>query len=209
MNENFHYFALNYLNDWLNIDRPLFERLKKSSNAQTGREALVAIAKQYGVARCFLKKHEKGRKRLDPVYRRLQKIGKPSSQTSAIEAVSKLESKLAKLYEQKTLSATSKLLWFKFQSPVVIYDSRAVRALELRTTDNYETYYLAWRTMYLSYQKQIKQCCKSLPRARKYAVTGLSKDEICKITNKRWFRERVFDKFLYYNGPPKTKQTRT
>ena len=101
MNENFHYFALNYLNDWLNIDRPLFERLN-SQCAQTGRKALVNIAKEYRVIRCFRRKYEKDNDRLGPVYGRLQKVSRPKSQKSAIETVNKLESKLREFYGQKT-----------------------------------------------------------------------------------------------------------
>ena len=206
MNENFHYFALSYLNDWLDIDRPLFEHLD-SQCPETGREALVSIANEYRVARCFPKEYEEDGDRLGPAYDRLQEVDRPGSRPSAIDAVNELEFELTGFYGNRTLSAASKFLWFKFRSPVVIYDSRAVHTLELRRADCYETYYSAWRAMYLScegktksYEEQIKQCCKSLPRARKYTAAKLSEDKIRAITNKRWFRERVFDKFLYYNG---------
>ena len=207
MNKNFHYFALNYLNDWLNIDRPLFERLN-SQCPETGRKALVGIANQYRVARCFLNKHEKGVKRLAPAYDLLQEQGaiRLKTKNSEIEAVNNLKCKFKKRYKKKNLSAASKFLWFKFRDPVVIYDSRAVRTLvtsgtlEQKLSDDYEAYYSAWREEYRSYEEQIEQCCKSLPKAKKDVAADLSKKEICEIVDKPWFRERVFDKFLYYNG---------
>ena len=199
MNKNFHYFAMSYLNDWLDIDCSLFKRLN-SQCAQTGREALFGIAKQYRVIRCFRTEYENKVKRLEPAYDRLQKINESDLKKSAIYAVNKLETKLARHYRQKTLSAASKFLWFKFRSPVVIYDSRAVRTLKQKTTDDYKTYYLAWQEKYECYEEKIKQCCDLLPEAKEYVVTDLSEGKICEIVSEPWFRERVFDKFLYYNG---------
>ena len=204
MNENFDYFALSYLNTWLDFDKGHRQRLT-DKDTKISREALVEIAKEYKVGRSFWKSKECGC-RLEPVMEELRNATKPRSMRAAKEEVAKLKGQLSCIYKQDTLSASSKFLWFKYQSLIVIYDSRAVATLReygLNRKPSYEEYYEKWKEIYPCYDERIQESCGRLSKALKYTTQGSTpgkRECVGKITNKQWFRDRVFDKFLYING---------
>ena len=204
MNENFDYFALSYLNTWLDFDKGHIQRLAGKGSG-TPRDALVEIAIEYKVSRCFPIDME-GERRLGPIMVRLRNATKPRSQRAAKEEVAKLKGQLSCIYKQDTLSASSKFLWFKYQSLIVIYDSRAVATLReygLNRKPSYAEYYEKWKKIYPCYDERIQESCGRLSKALKYTTQGSTpgkRECVEKISNEQWFRDRVFDKFLYING---------
>ena len=205
MNENFDYFALSYLNTWLDFDKGHRQRLT-DKDTKISREALVEIAKEYKVGRSFWKSKECGC-RLEPVMDALFESVVPESGEKAVEEVENLKERLKNTYGKDLLSASSKFLWFKYQSLIVIYDSRAVATLRreygLNRKPSYAEYYEKWKKIYPCYDERIQESCGRLSKALKYTTQGSTpgkRECVEKISNEQWFRDRVFDKFLYING---------
>lgn len=85
------------------------------------------------------------------------------------------------------------------RSPIVIYDSQARKALGV---DNIEAYYSKWRDKYDGYDQQIRDACTSLRNVHEYTKKPevTTPEYIAETTKQPWFRERVFDVYLWQRG---------
>lgn len=106
---------------------------------------------------------------------------------------------------QHNLSAASKLLWLSSRKPI-IYDSRAFTALHeeyghsARKKD-YEAYCISWKRAYASNKQAILDAVNKLPNVRSFLPGETPPDEkLLAIVQKPWFRERVFDIYLWELG---------
>ena len=202
---SYKYCALYYLNQWLSKDKRYSETL-----ATTDRAAKLAILKEaanfYRVSRNLPKAGDEGKKlaRFAPVLDILDDI-KSSDITRAnvIEKIAEISGEISDQYDDakgKT-SLTSKFLWQKVKSPVVIYDSRVRTALKLNST-SYDDYYKCWHRKYRKSVSQIKQACAALPAMHEYAIDQKigTREYIAEVAQKPWFRERVFDIYLWHVG---------
>ena len=122
-----------------------------------------------------------------------------------IEKVTSLARRFKKDFDQFNLSAASKLLWLRNRRPYLIYDARAVRALRRlgnKSTDNYTSYCEAWQEEYEKRSEEVSLAANglvSLPR--KYTAAFLLEDrQITDLVQAKWFRERVFDIYLWEIG---------
>jgi len=130
----FDYAALYYLNWWLKYDRHYCAALK-SSDPEMQRAALVKAAAVYRVARNLRLEHDKEGHRLATA---LQIIGKPDPRefkgAKLVLAVDTVRKQLREAYKRKDLlSLTTKFLWLRLQTPIVIYDPNARQALGTKT----------------------------------------------------------------------------
>lgn len=117
---------------------------------------------------------------------------------------------LAQLFKeadfQHNISAASKLLWLSSRSPFVIYDSRAHDALENEfgyktEKKDYEAYCLSWRKAYKVHKLAILDAVNRLPSVRTFLPGSTPADaQLLTLVNKTWFRERVFDIYLWELG---------
>ena len=112
------------------------------------------------------------------------------------------------------LSAASKLLWLRCQSPVVIYDSRAVRALKRLghplKQRAYGPYHDAWQETFEEHRNEIAAAASALPSISRFtAAAGRSKAQIDQLVNNAWFLERVLDQYLWIVGEPKKGEEQT
>ena len=108
-------------------------------------------------------------------------------------------------YEQHNLSAASKFLWLRFKSPIIIFDSRALKCLykigNIKRKCSYDEYRLEWLRNYSIYKDDIESACKKLVIHKNYSLANnISDEELSIITSNQWFKERVFDKFLWFNS---------
>ena len=115
-----------------------------------------------------------------------------------------IERQLSEKYGKRNiLSATTKFLWIKFRKPIIIYDSRARKALSLNTLDNdyynYNDYYEKWKNEFEINKESIVEVCSKLTDVAMYA-TKPDKNYIEKISKEEWFYERVFDIYLWNKG---------
>jgi hypothetical protein len=210
---NFKFFALAYLNDWWQYDQEFVSALRRNNAQSHRRKYLVEAATYYQVIRSFPKKWDASQRldealiELDAVLSSVSNILTP---TNVDDAVKTLAAQLGSKYKkknksQKLVSAASKFLWICRRTPVVIYDDRAKKCL---TTMNaapgttYASYRSAWRAQFPKYETQIRLACRDLSRSsvKNFARNSIAKRRLNSVLRTRWFHERVFDKFLWWNG---------
>jgi len=86
------------------------------------------------------------------------------------------------------------------KSPIVIYDSRAMKALNTRK-DDIPAYYSKWRKQFNSSNDEIGAACASLPKVYEYSAPDAPTPQYVKeIASQPWFKERVFDVYLWSSG---------
>ncbi len=204
MMENFKSFALLYLNDWYEKDRGFIEELSSSTSTKEVRlRCLGEAAQYYGVLRDFGGVAKKG---LDQALTMLEKV----AQTVTIKNVCMVVPKLARDFEsayskengKEKVSAASKFLWIRCQSPVVIRDSNAFVCLQSARGGklskwDYAAYWKEWRKQFAKRKVRIRSACAELVRIKEFSLAkDMTDRELKSIVESRWFHERVFDKCL-------------
>ena len=144
----------------------------------------------YKIVRGFEHKYESG-ERFEEVFCIMDGIAKIGS--DPVATVEECAIKFKGKYNKYLLSAASKLLWFKFKSPIIIYDENVRKYLG--TPQNfYRAYCEKWQEEYDKMEAEIDSACKYLAENN----SG-NNDIICKS----WFKKRVFDYYLWKMGEKK------
>jgi hypothetical protein len=117
---------------------------------------------------------------------------------------------LAKEFQKKfnrfNLVAASKLLWLSCRDPFIICDKRAVRALKRNLRHNfraqsYPEYCCAWREEYSKREVAIGTAISRLAAVGQFIPEWKELgDDLPSLSNEPWFRERVFDHYLWGLG---------
>jgi hypothetical protein len=205
--ENFKFFALQYLNDWYEKDRGFINELS-SITKEIRLRNLHDAAQYYGVLRNFGGVAEKG---LDAAFTLLENAAQTVTLQS--QSVIAVVSQLAKDFEiaypvkkKEKVSAASKFLWLRCQSPVVIRDTNAFACLQAAscgtlTESDYGAYWREWRRQFSKRKARIRSACAQLVGVKEFSLAkDISDQELALLVASRWFQERVFDKFLLWNG---------
>jgi hypothetical protein len=189
----FDYCALRYLNMWLETERGPHQALNGNDEEQQ-RNALTSFAAGYRIARNLPKKYESG-SRFQPVLDIFKILTREQFDSkSTIEVVKDVSGQISKMYKRKVLSLTTKFLWLKFRSPVIIYDRQAREALGTDDGD-IDAFYIKWRDTFHNNESDVTAACSSLPIAYRY--TTAEPADIAQISSEQWFKERVFDMYLW------------
>jgi hypothetical protein len=101
------------------------------------------------------------------------------------------------------ISAASKFLWIRQQTPVIIFDSRAETCLVRlgsKLNGKYSTYRTEWLKQFTKREPEIQSACAQLVQVKDFAPTDETVATLTSTVNSRWFHERVFDKLLWWNG---------
>ena len=213
----FEYAATYYLSSiWMGSDRKFTENLgdhrslDEPGRLDETREFLVKAATDYSVVRGFKTGLED--LRLEHLRAMLQASIRPNSDPEAIVAVSRLAESLRSFYGKKLISAASKFLWFRYKSPVIIYDALSYAGLKAlgftpdkRLFGDQEKWYgeftEEWRKRFQLKRVKIIEACDALKRFKKFtAAYAIEDSEFCAWVESEWFRERVFDAFLIIHG---------
>ncbi|MDY6992937.1 MAG: hypothetical protein SVR94_10095 [Pseudomonadota bacterium] len=200
--DNFKYFALTYLNDWYLWDKPFSERIASSS--KDSREALHEAAKYYKITRNFSKLE--GEDRLESALNLLKQVRGPITEKNVCKKVISLAKEFENKYGKNAVSAASKFLWLRFRSPIVIFDSRAIawlrkKGYKVPYTGGYKEYREQWVAAYTDHKQEINEACKSLEKLKDYSLAyDVSLKNVKEIIRTSWFRERIFDKYLWFNS---------
>lgn len=174
MDVTVHFAALHYLNEWKRKEERLYRRFHESKD-DNRRTAIADAAAKFGVARTLRKQHD-----------------------ATIQRISKRISK--KYGRRQVLSATTKLLWLKFRSPVIIYDRQARKALKLKKVD-FGEYWERWQERFKQQHAEIQDACGSLIDVLRYVIDpAVTESEVQTLSRARWFHERVFDSYLWHRG---------
>lgn len=217
MVKNFDYFALKYLNLWVNIDRGIFNDLK-STDRSVRREALHRGAKEYSVVRTIrlIPGEETGESRLSKALDCVDSI-EPYYRAPYYKPVMMLAERLRdEGYGDNLISASSKFLWLRYRGGVRIYDSRAIRSIrhllgdmedppgdidQKRFEKSYQDYEKAWNACFEMYSDEVNSAIASLGKVKQYSLAYETPPaKFDSWINSKWFRERVFDMFLWHNG---------
>lgn len=199
--ENFRYFALMYLNDWHQWDKPLSDRIFGRDKLD-GRDAFHLAAKYYKVTRNFPIDNEEHR--LQGALELLKSNrGRPTKE-NVCKKVDQLALAFGDRYGKNAVSAASKFLWLRYKSPVVIFDSRAKKWLKkngYKVPANYEGYRTQWLAAFSDHRVRIEEACAALVNVQDFSMAfESSAEEIALLVNSPWFQERVFDKYLWFNA---------
>ncbi|HXM51165.1 MAG TPA: hypothetical protein VN956_25190 [Pyrinomonadaceae bacterium] len=201
---NFNYWALHYLNLWLSRDRRFCEALEGHDEAAK-LQALSEAATFYKVARNLPKAFDIEKKfpRYKPVLDVIDALNPSMFQGSRlIPSIEQVRSHISERYgDLGVTSLTTEFLWLKMKSPIIIYDSRARKALGMKA-DSLRAYYEKWRERFDSSCNEINAACASLPKVHQYSEDPelATPRYIERIASQPWFRERVFDVYLWTKG---------
>lgn len=194
------YCALRFLLQWLRREKALYQHFSASPADQHVRSALA----YFQVSRNFRGLgSEPGKVAFirETLVRVRDKKG-----ISPEEKVNELAQSLENEFGQFNLSAASKLLWLSCRDQFVIYDKRVVGALSNKLQRNfvrrdYAEYSEVWRCEYHAVEQKIEGAVSQLPNGRLFMpFCSLTDDELRQLANSPWFKERVFDIFLWEVG---------
>jgi hypothetical protein len=107
---------------------------------------------------------------------------------------------------QYNVSAASKLLWLSSRAPIKIYDERAWDALRRLGAKpgpkgDYAKYFECWHEKFSEFQMEIEDAVSELPSLREFLPKPSPTSKvITNVTNNAWFKERVFDIYLWELG---------
>lgn len=193
------YYAMSYLNQWLKNDSRWYGSINSSDSRSKQLQAIKEAATHYRVARNWRSVSEEG-ERYGPILDFLLHCG-PIPAGDVASYVTRAAEDLKKINEDRNvLSMTSKLLWIKFRSPIVIYDKQAKEALGVRGGD-YSIFLKAWRDKFSEEKEMIASACRSLENGITFCVNpDLGLENLKALTSSDFFMERVFDMKLWTVG---------
>jgi hypothetical protein len=150
----FKYYTLHYLNLWISQDRPCHQALAGKSREKQLKE-LANAATKYGIARTLPKRHytDKGSQRFGPALNIINRQKREDYRRGKASArINRVSYQIKRAYgaDHRVLSLTTKFLWLKMQSPIIIYDRRARKALRAPSGD-IEAYYKLWHKEFESH----------------------------------------------------------
>lgn len=195
----FEFCALRYLLQWQRKEASLHAHMQ-SANPDLAH--LRKALRYFQVARNF-----RGLKR-DPraeIVRDKLLGARARSDLSPEQQVEILASSFKEAEFQHNISAASKLLWLSSRKPI-IYDSRAFIALEKEyghkgLKKDYGAYCESWKRAYEQNVQAILNAVNELPKIRAYLPGDTPADkQLLSLVRKPWFRERVFDIYLWELG---------
>lgn len=201
--ENFRFFAMHYLNDWCSDDRRFVAGLAPENDRKSRLATLWEAAKYYKITRTL--PTITGEVRLAGALDAIDQVPSPMTEAVVDDAVCGLANSFDTLYGRYAISAASKLLWLRHQWPVVILDERAdlcLRASGCRFgKGDYRAYKREWRRRFAERELDITAACAALWEVKRFSLASEMPDvEFGPLTGSNWFRERVFDKYLWWNA---------
>jgi hypothetical protein len=201
---NFKFFALQYLNDWFGYDRRFVDGLSPTNSRGVRLRCIQEAAKYYRINRNF--KTLPDEERLSRALAAVDEVSVPITEDSVDSAVCDLAKAFQKSYGSFAVSAASKFLWLRHQAPVVIYDSRAIQYLDKACDGklgqcDYADYRKEWHRQFAKQEHLLRSACFDLIRVKEFSrARDIADDALRGLATSRWFIERVFDTFLWWNA---------
>lgn len=193
--------AARFLRQWEKREEALFN----SISTRPTDAPLIEALRYFQVARNFarLTKDPSSAKRIRET---LLKVRSDNSLATPGDKVNALATSFQKDFGQFNLSAATKLLWLSFRAPYVVYDKRAVTALSKHAghravAKSYTNFSDAWRAEFGKFDRAIATAILNLPSGRAFMPkTQFTDTELKALAAQVWFKERVFDIFLWEIG---------
>jgi hypothetical protein len=195
----YEYFAMKYINQWLLKERALHANL---SEKHVSEDIVSKSLHFFQVLRTFKGLSDGDGKEF--IVKALLDNSKRLTSTNFPAKVEKLADDFNDKFSTRNISASSKLMWLRKRSPVIIYDKWAKKALVnkgLSKQASYAEYCKAWNVEYDKHQKAIKKACVKLLDAKDFcALWELTITESRDIVKSDWFQERVLDMYLLHEA---------
>ena len=197
----FGYCAARFLRQWEMREETLYTAISSTQRE----DSIINALAYFQVSRNFanLRKNQENVKK---ILSALNEVKCDERFPSACEKVMELSERFKNEFGKFNLSAATKLLWLSYRSPYVIHDKRAVTALNRKfqlkfDSRSYSEYASAWRTEYAKAEGGIVKAIANLPTGRAFMPkTSLTDIDLKKLAKQSWFKERVFDIFLWEVG---------
>lgn len=191
------YAALATLNLWLMTDASVHADLNNGSNEKK-LAALARGAHRWGFDSELLGCHEEGTglARFQPALAFLDGLELPDFEGDVTTIITKTAHRLSLRYGNRNLvSATTKLLWMKFKSPIIVYDADTELALG---TDLLRRFYDQWHARFAVYESEVLDACESLQHVLNYVCDPeiSSAEFVQNLAAESWFQQRVFGSYL-------------
>lgn len=202
MEQSFEYCSLHYLNMWLKHDHSYYNALKKGSRDEK-LSSLEKATHYYKISRNLPSEFDEGKKllRYEPVLNILESLTRVDVTGRPLDLIKETEGRISEAYGGKSaLSLTTKLLWLKMRDPIIIYDKKARIALGTHDGD-LPSFYEAWKREYKNNEDQISSACAKLSKISRYSYNNPPAEKIEKLSSKKWFKNRVFDVYLWHKSP--------
>jgi hypothetical protein len=202
MEIHYEYCAFRFLELWEKYEKDLHNDMQGTPSGYQVRNVL----NHYRVARNFKGLSDEFAEKISA---HLVEVSDSHGQPA--DKVIELAGRFEKDFEQLNLSAASKLLWLRNQSPYRIYDAQAIKGLRRLGKfhrGDYKSYGEAWEREYETRSGEISLAARGLVNLpRNYMRdSSLSGDQLTKLVQAKWFRERVFDIYLWEIGSAKNAE---
>lgn len=203
MNITVDYAALSYLNHWFGRERKICHALQ-GNDVKAKLDALNEGAAVFRIARNLQRKYDVGLglPRLGPVFEAIDTLTSDDFEADTVQSVLGIRDQLSAVYGNRdVLSATTKFLWLKVKSPIIIYDSQAKTAIGTPSGD-LAAFYDSWLTKFSDHEAEIGDACSRLSSVLSYSIdpTLATKEYVERLAQASWFRQRVFDIYLWHVG---------
>jgi len=192
--------AMRFLVQWYHKEKRLYARIRQPRpELEDIREAL----RHFQIARNFAKVKDGDRVRA--IRSALLKCRHRGS-LSPVENVERLAEAFKQADFQRNISAASKLLWLSARAPYKIYDERAWNALKSLNAKpgkkgDYAEYCKSWRGEFRAHREQIESAISKLTALQSFLPAPQpTSRRIGALVNNQWFKERVFDIYLWERG---------
>lgn len=199
--KTFEYCSLQYLNQWLSNDMNYCKALA-SGDEENKLTALRDAGAFYKVARNLPTEYDKNQGRFKPVLDIIDSLSPADFNNDVVKSIREIEQKISKEYgNRNVLSLTTKFLWLKIKSPILIYDYQARIATGTNAGD-LASYYEKWHEGFAINRDRIISACAKLKNMGEYTVNQkiATIDFIEDVSANTWFHERVYDIYLWNQG---------
>ncbi len=203
MKITFHFAALHYLNLWLSSECAIHDAIS-TGNTDRQLNALHKGAAHFRIARNLRREHDIGRglPRYGPILDIIEPLTGQDFGDDLTGTTIKVCDQISSLYGKRDVrSATTKILWLKVRSPMIIYDSQVRKALRTKKGD-LSAFNHAWKAKYESAREHIADACSRLATVLEYtADTSVATTAyVQSLANEEWFKQRVLDIYLWHVG---------
>ena len=198
MSQSFPYCALRYLLLWEKNEKELYASMSAGPDSESLRKSMH----YFRVSRTF-REIDTEAKASFVLTALVNATGGAS--LDPIKAVEQLTDQFAHEFEQRNLSAATKLLWLRHRRPFLIYDARAVSALKKMkfkfNPRSYGEYAEVWLSAYKDHRGSILDAVALLPTLHPFvSAWHATPESIDRLVRKPWFCERIFDIYLWEEG---------
>ncbi|MDA7910042.1 hypothetical protein N9B44_00065 [bacterium] len=195
--------SLHYLNQWIRHDSQCCQAFKFGTTTEK-LSALSHAVSFYGISRNLPLRSDtnKGLPRFKPLLNALEQVKPQDFKSNPVAGIRKFESAIQKHYGSASkASLATKVLWLRLKRPIIIYDAQVRIAIGTRPGD-LDSFYARWRESFETKNAEISQVCERLEKMGDYSVDHklATPKYIRKVASTKWFRERVFDIYLWNLG---------